>query len=75
VAPGKETDREPFDRLPLADDDLPEFLLQAAIGLAETIEFLNVVVVEIRYGRGAIDHGSHPNSWSLVPGLFLYWLL
>ena len=67
MAAGEEADRQPFDRLPLANDDLSEFLLQAAVGVAKAVQFLDVVVVEIRHGHGAIGHGSHRNSWNWNP--------
>ena len=49
---GKETDRQPLDRVGLADDHPAELVLKAPVGCAEPIELRHVVVAETRCGAG-----------------------
>ena len=55
----KEADRQPLDRVVLADDDPPEFLLQSGVRIAQIIDRLNVIVAQgVHDGPIAKENGA-----------------
>ena len=53
VAAGEEADREPFDRVGLADDHPAKLVLEAPVGRAEPVELRHIVVAQTGFGAGS----------------------
>ena len=52
MATGEEADRQPLDRVRLADDHPAELVLEAPVGGTEPVELRHVVVAETGVGAG-----------------------